>query len=221
MPIQKNTAITGTIGDAIFYQSGSKYYIRKKGNTGRQAPVAKKQASLLGKASAISARLRSGFKPLLADPGNRKLMYRLNNVLQQWLRTEPLENANLENDINLLKGFSLRESGYGDVFYAAMPVKRETSGNLSIHIPAFDSPNPIAPLPFNGNINLHIITLCCNINMPTEIRSFETRLDISYTGLPVPFRELPLSIQPAAGELTVVAVSVNNMTAGIVGAMWN
>jgi hypothetical protein len=221
MAIQRNTAITGTIGDAIFYQSGSKYYIRKKGNTGRQAPVAQKQASLLGKASAVSARLRSGFKPLLADPGNRKLMYRLNNVLQQWLRTEPMENTNQVNDINLLKGFSLRESGYGDVFYAAMPVNRGTSDNLSIHIPSFDSPNPIAPLPFNGDIHLHIITLCCNINTPTALRSFETMLDISYTGVPVPSRELPLSIQPAAGELTVVAVSVNNMTAGIVGAMWN
>jgi len=221
MPIQKNTAITGTIGDAIFYRSGSKYFIRKKGNTGRQAPVAKKQASLLGKASAVSARLRSGFKPLLADPGNRKLMYRLNNVLQQWLRSEPLENEDRVDDINLLKGFSLKESGYGDVFYAAMPVHREISGNLSIHIPAFDSPNPIAPLPFRGNINLHILTLCCNINTATALRSFETMLEISYTGVPVPSRELPLSIKPAAGELTVVAVSVNNMTAGIVGAMWN
>src|SRR6476620_2046741 len=87
MPKQVNTAIVTSIDGLIYYKRGNDYLVRAKGNTGRQADVAKKKAGILGKASAISARRRSAFRPVIMDTGSRKLMYRFNNLLQQWLRS--------------------------------------------------------------------------------------------------------------------------------------
>ncbi len=222
MAKQRDTQIEGTFGDVIFYKSKGVHLQRAKGKTGTQAPVAKEQAAIMGKASAISAKLRAPLKPLIPEQAGRKLMYRLNNTLQQWLRSKPTdESAPMEN-IPMLKGFAFDEQNtIADLFYAALPVNRSGDGNLSISIPAFDSPNPISPLPFSGQINIKAIAVSCNIQNPVDTTSYETELAINYDGTPLPPQELTLPFQTKTGNLTVVAVSINNMVAGIVKAMYN
>lgn len=221
MAKQIGTAITGTIGDVIFYKWKGIHVMRSKGKTGNQAPQAKEQAAIMGKASAISAKLRGALKPLFPETVNRKLMYRLNNLLQQWLRTKPAE-VNTYSEVNLLKGFSFFDNSEGAVpFYAVIPVRRSSEGNLYLQLPAFDSPNPIHPLPFNGQINIKAIAVSCNLFDPKETISEETALNIEYNGTAVAAQELPLQLQTRAGYLTVVAISINNLTAGIVAGMYN
>lgn len=221
MAKQIGTAITGTIGDVIFYKWKGIHVMRSKGKTGNQAPQAKEQAAIMGKASAISAKLRGALKPLFPETVNRKLMYRLNNLLQQWLRTKPAE-VNTYSEVNLLKGFSFFDNNEGVVpFYAVIPVRRSSEGNLYLQLPAFDSPNPIHPLPFNGQINIKAIAVSCNLFDPKETISEETALNIEYNGTAVAAQELPLQLQTRAGYLTVVAISINNLTAGIVAGMYN
>lgn len=195
--------------------------MRSKGNTGRQAPIAKQQAALLGQASKLSARIRKACKPLLPGVTSRPLMYRLNNTLQQWLRTGQQNSTEQLNDIALLRGFSFSANGTGNDFYVTMPVTRVADGNLVLHIPAFDSPNPIHPLPFNGKINLHIMAVSCKLNDADDTRVFEQTLDITYTGIPIPANDLLLPLQTQPGCITLVALSVNRSSKGIVGAMWN
>ena len=217
MAKQTDTQIEGTFGDKIYYRRRGEYLVRSKGNTGRQASVAKKQAGILGKASAISASLRKAFKPMLPGPVNRSLMYRFNNALQQWLRSGQAETAEQVNNISFLNSFSFT----GDPFYVSMPVIRLYNGNIVIQIPAFDSPNPIHPLPFEGQINLHIMAASCNLQEPADTRSNETILNIIYNGIPIPSQELMIPLQTLPGCVTVVALSVNGISAGIVGAMYN
>lgn len=207
--------------DLIEYEWRGIKCVRAKGNTGRQAPIAVKQAGIMGKASAISAKLRASFKPLLEEPANRKLMYRLNNSLQQWLRSEPLQDNTAIDNIPALKGFAFEEDGYGNMLHSALPVSRRHDGTISLHIPAFDSPNPISPLPFNGQLKFQVIATSCNVAQPSETNMQEVELNIDYNGTPIPSQEMIIPIHAATGNLTVVAVSVNNMAAGIVGAMWN
>lgn len=219
---QRDTQLTGTFGDSIFYKSGGSYLVRAKGNTGRQAKEAKLQAGILGKASAISAKLRTAFTTLLPEPKNRRLMYRLNNVLQRWLRTVPVDFPDQVNEIPLLRGFSFHEDDVlGGMFYAAMPVKRTVDGNLSLQVPALNSANPISPLPFTGEIRLKLIAVSCNLVDPAITNSTELLSVITYTGIPIEAQEIILPIQTKAGYLSVVAVSVNEQIAGIVGAMYN
>lgn len=195
--------------------------MRSKGNTGAQAAIAKQQAGILGKASGISAKLRAAFKPMLPGAADRKLMYRLNNVLQQWLRTNPgAETAHVDS-IPVLQGFSFNSNNRENDFYVAMPVTRNVDGTVSLQLPAFDSPNPIYPLPFNGTINLQVIAVSCNITNLSDINSYETQLDINYTGQPIPAQQLPLELQTKPGCLTVIALSINKTATGIVWAMYN
>lgn len=221
MSKQINTQITGTIDNIIYYKSGNEYLFRAKGNTGKQAPIAKQQAGFLGRASSISAKLRAAFKPILPLANGRKLMYGLNNSLQQWLKTGQSNEIVPIDSIPILKGFSFTSNTGENDFYVSMPISRKSDGTMGIQIPAFDSPNPIYPLPFSGQINLHIIAASCNISNPADIVSFERTLDIDYTGIPIPAQELLLSLQTKPGSITVVAASINKTTAGIVGALFN
>jgi hypothetical protein len=220
MAKQTGTAITGTFGSDIYYQWKDIYCVRSKGNTGRQAPVAKKQASLLGKASAVSAKLRAALKPLIADPASRATMYRFNNAMQRWLRIEQVNIPGPINELPFISGFSFNENNGNDL-QVAMPVSRTADGQIALQIPAFDSPNPVSPLPFNGQIRLHIIAASCRLDDPSDTRSYETVLDISYTGIPIPAQELVLPLQALPGYITVTGLSVNGLTSGIVGAMYN
>ena len=107
------------------------------------------------------------------------------------------------------------------MFSAALPVMSYEDGTLFIRIPAFDSPNPISPLPFNGKIDIRVTAVSCNIQNPADTVSYETGFAIDYDGTPVPSQELSLNLKPVQGNLTVVAVSINNLVAGFVRAMYN
>ena len=221
MAKQVGTEWIGTTNGVIFYKQNGIYYIRAKGRTGKQAPVAKAQASVLGKASSLSARIRTALKAILPGPVDRKLMYRFNNTLQQWLRTGQSQKTELVNGIAQLNGFSFYGYTTGGAFPVFMPVNRAADGDLSVQIPAFDSPNPISPLPFKGQILLKFIAVSCNLNDTADTKIYETELDIPYTGIPIPGRELTLPLQTGPGRLTVIALSINRGTAGILGVLYN
>jgi len=221
MAKQKDLQLEGTYDGVIFYKWRGKYCMRAKGLTGKQSPVARQQASVLGQASALSARIRRALKPLLPGPANRPMMYRLNHSLQQWLRTGQSIQTGPADDIAALKGFSFSPGKKAGAFYAAMPVSRSADGNLVLHIPAFDSPNPIHPLPFDGNIRLHIMAVSCKLDDAHDNRVYETNLDIQYTGSPLPAQDLLLPIQTMPGCINIVALGVNGMSKGVVGAVWN
>lgn len=221
MPKIDMSLLSDESGPLIVYKSKGQYLIRSKGRTGTQAPVAKEQAKILGRASAVSAKLRAAFKPLMPDVKNRDTMYRLNNVLQQWLRTNPQQINESVNTVYQLNGFALNNHEMSASLYTGMPVVRDESGNVSLSVPAFDSPNPIHPLPFDGVVKLHIIAVSCNLNDPANSLSTETIREIEYNGTPVPSQLVQLNTRPQQGYLTVVALAVNEAAAGIVGAMWN
>lgn len=221
MAKQTDTQITGTFGDFIYYERNGKFYKRAKGNTGRQAEVAKKQSALLGKASAISAKIRAAVKPIIADPGNRKLMYRLNRCLQQWLRTEQHLRHDQVNFITELNGFSFHAESESNDFGVAMPVIRKNEDYIAVQIPSFDSPNPIHPLPFDGQIRLEIIATSTNLENPADTIQTSELLEFPYYGDPIPARELAINIKTRKGHLTIVSLSINKITSGIIGALYN
>lgn len=213
--------VTGTDGPVIYYKWKGIYCERAKGNTGRQAPVAKQQAGILGQASAISARIRNSLKHLLPVTPGRELMYRLNNAIQQWLRTGQANTAEPVSEIPFLKNFSFSANKTNDDFHVSMPVSRTAGNNLILHIPAFDSPNPVHPLPFNGQISLNIMVVCCNLHDTTDTRTYQREINIDYNGIAIPAQDLLLPVETKRGCLTVISLSVNKQAAGIVGAMYN
>ena len=196
-------------------------YVRTKGNTGRQAPVVKDQAIRLGRASAISARLRASFKPLIPGKTDRKLMYRLNHALQQWLRTgQEGETAPLEK-LPFLTGFSFHNDGTGSDQLEAMSLGRVAGGNLILHIPAIDPSGPFSRFLTGGKIMFRFIASSCNLTDLSDVKSLNLELEYMYPGNAQTAQEVKIPMQAGAGRLTVVAVSINSSPLGIAGASYN
>ncbi len=218
---QVTTQVTGTFGDIICYQSRGRYIVRSKGNTGRQAPEAKMQAAILGKASGLSARFRKAFTDLIPEPKNRRLMYRLNNAFQQWLKTRPMESADRNESVPQFNGFTFNENNpLGAVFNSTMPVWKNESNQYFLQVPQFDSANPVAPLPFDGVIDIKVRVARTGIDSMDEVVQTTSSLHIPYYGSTVPTQSLPIEVNILPGTLTLILVSVNGMAAGITAAIW-
>ena len=221
MARQVGTQFIGTVGNLVYYKMNDEYFTRIKGRCGKQAPVAKKQAAVLGQASALGARIRKAFSLVVRTPVNRKLMYSFNKVLQQWLHTGQAAGDEVLNDIPYIRGFSFYGKGAEDFFRVALPVNRTADGHIALQIPPFDSPNPIHPLPFNGKVLLQVCAASCKLNDRTDTSTWQTELDIRYNGTPIPAQQLSIPLQTGAGRLVVVVVAVNRRVAGVVGVMYN
>ena len=196
-------------------------YVRTKGNTGRQAPVVKEQAIRLGRASAISARLRASFKPLVPGKTDRKMMYRLNHALQQWLKTgQEGETAPLEK-LPFLTGFSFHNDGTGSDQLEVMSLGREADGNLILLIPAIYPSGPFSRYLTGGKISFSIIASSCNLTDLSDVKSTEVELECNYPGDAQTAQKVKIPLQAGAHKITAVAVSVNFSPLGIAGALYN
>lgn len=221
MPKQSGTELIGTFDGMIYYKSGNEYLVRAKGKTGKQADVAKQQAGILGKASKLSARIRSALKQIVFVTDTRSFMYRFNNVIQKWLREEKHKQQSWVKNIPGIQGFSLKADDYSN-FGVVMDVNRTDNGQLILNIPTFDSPNPIHPLPFNGLISFDFVAVSVTLDEPVVTERYHTRVDIHYNGQYEPGRQILLPVQSGPGRLVVVGLSINDgKDAGIIAAMFN
>lgn len=221
MPKQSGTELIGTFDGMIYYKSGNEYLVRAKGKTGKQADVAKQQAGILGKASKLSARIRAALKQITFVENQRAFMYRFNNVIQKWLRNEGHLQEGRINNISGIQGFSLKADDYS-TFGVVMNVTRTDNGQLVLNIPTFDSPNPIHPLPFTGNINFDFVAVSVTLNEPVVTERYHTRVNINYNGQYEPGRQLLLPVQSGPGRLVVIGLSINDgADSGIIAAMYN
>jgi len=194
---------------------------RAKGKTGKQAPVAKQQASVLGKASAISARLRYAFKDILGEPTDRKIMYRLNNALQQWLRTGAVEAPAAIDSLRSLDGFYF----YGETGdtnpLTGINITRGIDGETFLQIPAIDDPAFINDYPFHGSIRITICFASCDISDNNNSIGFKTEITIRGNEIPVSLHQIKTPLLSAPGKLLVTAVAVNRSIAWIAGSLYN
>lgn len=211
----------GTFDGMIYYKSGDEYLVRAKGKTGTQADVAKQQAGILGKASGLSARVRAALKPIVFVSNSRAFMYRFNNAIQKWLRSEGHKQPGWNKHIPELQGFSLKADDTTK-FGVAMDITRTDNGQIILHIPTFDSPNPIHPLPFNGRISFDIVAVSVSLEDSPVTERFQIRVDIDYNGQYEPGRQILLPVYSGTGRLVVVGLSINEgADAGIIAAMYN
>lgn len=234
MPKQLNTQITGTVGDVIFYKWRDRYCMRSKGKTGTQAPIAKKNGSHFGKASALSARMRKLMAPLLAEPKSRRLMYRLNRIVYDLLRQDFFETNEPVNSIPELAGMSLFEQDPISLSLTGyLGVTRNTDHSLSLKIPAC---NP-AYMSMNSEhpfLHIGLMTLSISLGDLSQVEINEQSFSLPYGDNLFPERELTLKGRCQPGCITVVVASMSYLNheqqlvkdagwrfGGIVGSFWN
>ena len=219
MKDQKKPGKKGSKLPIIEYKWKGINCVRAKGNTGRQAAVVKQQAQTLGKASAISARLRESFRSILSGPTNRQLMYRLNNALQQWFRTGQADSTEPVSDIPFISKFYFYGNLSNEVFQAS--INSTADGKLFLQIPAFDPPGLNNHHPVSKEVHLYIIAVSCKLDDAEDTIVYETGLDIPADETALYSREIMLPVQTRPGCIIAVALSLNRGNAGIVGAMYN
>ncbi len=221
MAKRKTNKVVIDVGDLIFYKWKGYDSIRLKGNTGKQAPIAKKQASILGMASALSARIRAAFEPILPAPLKRKLLNRFNNAIQQWLRLGQIVETGPVDNIPFITGFSFYggEAVVGYLYH--FTVNRTAAAGLALHITDLDPSGCPGILSSGEKARLHIIVTSCKVNDPADTRSAELKTDIPYTAGNFPGQVLSLPLQTSPGCITVVAFSTNRRNVSIAGAMYN
>lgn len=221
MAKRRTNIIEINMGNVILYKWKGKDKMRAKGRTGRQASVAKKQAKILGRASAIAARIRSAIAPILPPPITRDVLNRFNKAVQQWLRldqkpvTEPFDN------IPFISGFNFYgPENVGD-YLSHFIVKRITADSLELHITDLDPSVYKGILSTKGLAKLHFIVASVNVKNPRDQQSTGLEIEIPYTAGYFPGRVLSIPMETCPGHLTVVAFATDKRNVSIAGAMYN
>lgn len=234
MAKQQDTAITGTVGDIIFYKWKDKFCIRSKGRTGTQAPVAVENGGHFGKASGLSARFRKLLTPILNEPRSRKLMYKMNNALYAMFRENPLQSVSPAAGLPHLKGLSLFEQDdikFNLVGY--LSVERTPDGILVLKVPPC---NP-AYMSMSGAwpyLQVKILVAACDVHDNKVNREFSYSFELPYSDTLFPARDISLPFHCEPGQLTLVTAAMGYLDynhqpvahegwrfAGIIDALWN
>lgn len=235
MAKQVDTAVTGTVGDVIFYKWKDKFCIRSKGRTGAQAPIAKENGGYFGKASALSKSFRKMLAPILAEPRSRRLMYRLNNAIYALLRERVHETVMPLQSLPHLSGMSLAEEDQvSNSLTGYLTVERTPDGILQLKVPPFN-PAYMSMSDEHPFLHLGVMVVACDMNDPANgHRQYETGFDIPYVDSLFPSRDINQPFQCLPGQLTLVVASLGYKNqqlellpqagrrfGGIIGAFWN
>lgn len=201
--------VQGAYMGVIFYKVKDKYFIRKPPEKVRQSKRTKINSGWFGKAVALSKSLRFALQNLLPDPKDRRTMYRLNNVLYQWLRTEPGLKQKGFQQIPKLDDFSLNnEYELTTVWKQPWKVNWEVAGKVTIMIPPVNPSEQIGAPSGTKSISLHIAVIGCKLEngAVTEHEIASTAIPYSDTQLGAVKIELPFTFE--SGVVAVAAVSL-------------
>lgn len=233
MGIQSNIKLRGTVENLIFYQWKDIHCIRTRPAKVRQAQVAIKNAGIFGMAASRSAVLRALLKPLMPEPGNRKIIHRTDAAFREWLRNEPLNDSAPVDQVDAFQQLSFNEKReLSEFLRVPISVTRNADNQFELHIAEFDAVRDIKAPRYTSEISLQIMIASLQMADPTVFDCKETTLVIPYTNETLPARQYALPITAHAGQLTIVALAVHYKTgeqtenihwkpAGIVGSFYN
>lgn len=149
--------LRGTIGDMTFYKSKDGYMVREKGGieperiaTDPAFQRTRENGAEFGQAGKAGKVFRNAFQGLLIRCFDNRLVGRLQKLMVQIVKTDPVnirgERNVKEGNTNLLLGFDFNvRSKFGSIFHApyTTEIDRE-SGELTVSVPALVPVNLIA-----------------------------------------------------------------------------
>ena len=209
MASQKNNHLSGLLGNVIFYEFRGKQCARSRPGRVKQSEAAKISSEQFGRASKISAKLRSGFHELLPDTKNKNMMYRLNKVLFQWLRNgDPVDSA---QGFSFIDQFQFNEkTSLTEKLKLPLTIDWDEPGRIIVNIPKLLPSRDIAAPAGTETVQWQIAAVSCKIFDHNKFEGdYAVRtIDIIYNEEPVPANkiELPFILKP--GLLTVVGLAM-------------
>ena len=205
MALQKTVFVTGKLANIIFYEFRGTPCGRTMPAKVRQTKATKASAKQFGKAATLSKLLRQLLTPVLPDPLNKKMMYRLNATLAKWLRSDK-SNAGLSH----LEGFEFNvEALIKEIVRKSISIDWTTKGKVILKMPDLVPVRDIAA-PFNTR-ELHWQIMVVSIThkeRPSIRNSYTSSINMAYDSEPRAAENLSIPFIINSGDLTVVAVAL-------------
>jgi hypothetical protein len=206
---------TGKIGPVIFYEYRGKPVARSMPLRVRQTKATKESAKLFGRASSLSARLRSGLHDVLIDPMDKKMMYDLNRALLEWLQ-EPVttNNDGIITGVPFLHDFNFTEAyGFSSRIKVPLQIDWTIPGKAVLTIPSLVpfKKDIVAPA-HTQRVRLIITITGCEV-VKKEITDhipvwYTAEVNIPYNTDTIPTQQIELPFTFLPGSLYIVAAAL-------------
>jgi hypothetical protein len=210
MTKQKNIMLSGRVANVIFYEFRGIPCSRAMPAKVRQSKATKASAKQFGKASRLSKLLRSELVSVLPDPKDKKMMYRLNTALLQWLKTTGPDNSGLITRLPFIEGFQFNEAtSITERLRLPLTTDWVEPGKVMLNIPQLVPAKDIAVPAGTKTVSWQIAVASCKVNsLPAITGNYVTAIDMTYNNdnLGAEKIELPISLKP--GEIAVVALGL-------------
>lgn len=203
--------LKGKISNLVFYEFRGIPCVRTTPSKVRQTKATKASAKIFGMAVSMSASLRWGLKSFLPVDKGRKIMYRLNTALLQWLKLyEPEADRGLSTDLKEINEFEFCEDCS---IFLRLRVRAQVdwskSGPAVIRIPALIPTRDIAAPAGTQAVLWSIALASCTVSESSTARqqaaiNFET----PYNEEKIATRQIELPFKLNPGELAIAAVSL-------------
>jgi len=205
MALQKTVFVTGKLANIIFYEFRGTPCGRTMPAKVRQTKATKASARQFGKAATLSKLLRQLLTPVLPDPLNKKMMYRLNATLAKWLRRDK-SNAGLSH----LEGFEFNmEALLKEKVRKSLSIDWTTKGKVILKMPELVPVRDIAAPVNTRELHWQIMVASISHNkIPTVRNSYTNSINMVYYNEPRAAENLSMPFVINSGDLAVVAVAL-------------
>lgn len=200
---------SGKIGPVISYEFRGKPCVRAKPQRVRQTKATKASAKLFGKASRLSRLLRGGLKPVLPDPQEKDMMYRLNNTLFRWLQAGMPDPTLIASDPLAINAFEFNTQSELSARLKVKPTVEWIKGKAIIHIPKLVPAIAISAPARTKTVQWTICLAGCSITDSNQAWNTETTIDMPYNDKEVPAQQIELSFNIPRESITVVAIGLS------------
>jgi len=204
MAHQVNSEFTGTIENLIFYEREGKYLIR---TVQRQAVASQVSAKAFGRASAAGKILRNHLAPLILNPKDKGMQYRLTTAVQKFLALD--QQAEIQAQSNPLAGFRFAEdSDLQSCLNFTLLISEEPGSGIRVELPAFNARQSVVAPEGTSRMELRFLTAVIDAKGNGAVAGTPEVISIPYTDEMRAPLELILATGPQTG-LTVVAAALS------------
>lgn len=199
---------SGSLGNVIFYEWKGKPCARSKPATVRQTGATIRSANRFGKAKKLSRFIRAGLAPVFSNHKKRELMYRFDNIANQWLLQAETQSSSLENTL-AWKGLECNyEVSFAAVIRKNITVNWEEPGKAVITIPPLIAGTDLVAPAATVFVSIVFASASCDIINFMLLHSSEHILEVHPGSNQVGDTIIELAVSNVPGSLSVIAASL-------------
>ena len=212
MATQKGKFFSVLIGNYILYELNGVQCVRSKParKTMKQTRPTKAAAKQFGRASSMSARLRSGLSLLLQDINQGDVMYRFNHVMQQWLQNGSPGTGTATGGFSFIDRFQFNsKTSLAEKLVVPLSVDWDQPKKIVISIPKLVPTRDIGAPAYTETVQWMFAMASCTVQQHSSlVWQNQNTIEMKYTEKAIAADKIELQTRLKPGELSVVALSL-------------